>query len=1695
MDQTNDGWGAPVGQADTSTATPAQTPAPTTPTATANPGMLAYVNSLTSNGIQPTDALKMAMKMPQYASSKFSFSPSPDGKGFVDNAASSGKVEAGWGPATAATPVSQDKSVQAPPSVGAKITGTIAQAAQEQWDAAKQDMHAEGQNIPAIAKAAYGTVKQDIQNIGKNLPARQMTPQEFQAASALGILPKGATPQSAMFSAMAPAGQDTSSLKLPVKGNDLSNVLTKSMPANFVRGMFTSAQQERVKYNKIQSYLQQNSVLTDPKSSPAQKANAQQTINLLKEPNESLSQSLYNLAVSFHKDPTGTVKQLVQGAWKGIKTDPELLAIGGGDAGITAFSDAAKAAGASEKVIQSLKVMEHSLHGAGQGAVLNAGIAAAQGVGSPTGVVSPQAVGTAAVQGAGLGAVLGAAGGAEQRAPSAEPDPAQPGWSKPTTGQEVGPVNPQGGGNGGLPVTTDNVLPHQSDTAQLRLGKPGDVNSPHEPGQPIATNTPIDDTGTVGLSGGTSEDLKGLHVDKEFPSTKELTNRYGQKVTLPVKDIVTQVHEAEEGPLMHPVGPVPVDKIHDLMDRAGKFATPKIFSPAILKDIADGKPLGYVPAHNIATAIENNHVETNYNVDHKVYQDSLLPHIKQIQKRAEGEPASDVPATLGNKPYDDSNVSHLVEGQSKPSVGGLPGRYHGTSHELNNLSNDYAQSGDNRNIFGQGFYTTDSLPVSKGYSRKGKGNTPNVYNVSEKGNPNLYDMEKPIDPNIKDIVKTVMGDYFPHEDIDGKPLNTLRGIYNEFRAESQNNGLSRDEVQGYFDSIRHDLEQQGYNGFSHIGGVNKTPHNVKIYWTPEDHVSISKQGEPAQNDIQENNASGESSASVEAINRLQQERANGQERYLINRDGSVEPVIGVDGVDKVARPGQVIVQKNVGAHKWTVLSHGEDVSPDMAQGYVNRAAPKLAQAGKIDPKLLLALGVGALGAMAGAYLYQKHPVKGAMMGATAAMMLAGSHPIKFLAALRDATSGSKKINIASFLDIRDGMMADSSRARVQAQDHLSKMIPSKQERINVDNHLDDPKRYPNVTPKEKQAAEYIRNVYDSLGKVAMDHGVLDAMIKDYNSRRWEQTPETESILQQILAAKQKASATGTNSVHNIKRVFVTKAEGIAAGLKPVTEDAIENLGMYWDSMTRTLANKITLDSLKNGKIPGTSNTLIMPVGKAPASYVANPRLPGVLIHPDIAQQLSQVYYLKDVNPFVRGLSALNTLQKRTAVIASAFHAVSLAQAHFSANSVLHPIKNTRDIIMSMLGKSEGHKTLMTGGPKDDLGGLLRAGMKIQLPQGDGVDIDYNQDYYPALKAAQGYLNSVLPGSGKLVGGIEKVSKLSDKFVFTYAHAGMKMATGLHTLARMQMSWAKALQKDPHTIVPSDEHMHKEVASFVNNVYGGLDWRKAADESQTELGKMLSYAAYGPTGRTLLSFAFFAPDWLISTLRSAAKATGVGTALRRRAGTATTEEMLYHSGGTGFKGFVNPKTSTDFHRLYQVRNAFYFMLIGSALNMYFSGHSLMDNKKDGVSPLRVDMGNGEYMEFNKHGMEAYTMLEDPSKFFINKLGVIPKESAEFLFNKDYLNASGGAPPYSGVLNHAVNAFTPFTFSNMIGKSPRDIALNLAGSPVYGKTNEQRAADKASGEAKAKETRRKHLEDDPLYYYHKRQDARERKLRGD
>lgn len=161
-------------------------------------------------------------------------------------------------------------------------------------------------------------------------------------------------------------------------------------------------------------------------------------------------------------------------------------------------------------------------------------------------------------------------------------------------------------------------------------------------------------------------------------------------------------------------------------------------------------------------------------------------------------------------------------------------QYHGTSEPIANIE-EYTYG--TMNIYGQGLYTTDAEDIAQGYSKKGKGKNPTIHKVNKARDLTLLDLEKPLSQLTAKERKAITDADETLEDlIDSGDFKSVREVYDEFREDSANNGLSADDVQEVFTSIQFNLEKAGYDGIRHIGGLRtgKPPHNVEIIFNPKE---------------------------------------------------------------------------------------------------------------------------------------------------------------------------------------------------------------------------------------------------------------------------------------------------------------------------------------------------------------------------------------------------------------------------------------------------------------------------------------------------------------------------------------------------------------------------------------------------------------------------------------------------------------------------------------------------------------------------------------------------------------------------------------------------------------------------------------------------------------------------------------------
>ena len=247
-------------------------------------------------------------------------------------------------------------------------------------------------------------------------------------------------------------------------------------------------------------------------------------------------------------------------------------------------------------------------------------------------------------------------------------------------------------------------------------------------------------------------------------------------------------------------------------------------------------------------------------------------------------------------------------------------------------------------------------------------------------------------------------------------------------------------------------------------------------------------------------------------------------------------------------------------------------------------------------------------------------------------------------------------------------------------------------------------------------------------------------------------------------------------------------------------------------------------------------------------------------------------------------------------------------------------------------------------------------------------------------------------------------------------------------------------KDPSKALTPDQAA-RIAASYTNDLFGGLNWRRVAEDSKSYLGRQMGQAMLNPGARRVLGILMFAPDWTVSTTRAAVKAFGK-------------------------PDFLAPKTLAGLHQQYLIRSAMYYLLVGDAINYSMSGHHLWENKDPTV--LDMDPKGERHMQWSKHTMEPVHWVTKPRQQAINKLGMLPREAIEQFEQVEYLSAKGRMPPMKDPVKHLAKNFLPISAQQSDQGGAGSVVAGFAGVPIYGKTA---AEKKKEREERARKKKRK------------------------
>ena len=163
--------------------------------------------------------------------------------------------------------------------------------------------------------------------------------------------------------------------------------------------------------------------------------------------------------------------------------------------------------------------------------------------------------------------------------------------------------------------------------------------------------------------------------------------------------------------------------------------------------------------------------------------------------------------------------------------------YHGSPDVIESLAEySYAST----NYYGQGFYTSNAIDVIHGYALRRGAARGTAYRVSEKAPVKFYDMEAPLTREQANELRG-RGSDLVDDALSERPAN-LRELYDTMRDISVGRRIPADEVQDDFAAITRGLEEQGFGGMQHTGGLrtNVAEHTVRIYFSPREQLDLAE---------------------------------------------------------------------------------------------------------------------------------------------------------------------------------------------------------------------------------------------------------------------------------------------------------------------------------------------------------------------------------------------------------------------------------------------------------------------------------------------------------------------------------------------------------------------------------------------------------------------------------------------------------------------------------------------------------------------------------------------------------------------------------------------------------------------------------------------------------------------------------------
>ena len=654
---------------------------------------------------------------------------------------------------------------------------------------------------------------------------------------------------------------------------------------------------------------------------------------------------------------------------------------------------------------------------------------------------------------------------------------------------------------------------------------------------------------------------------------------------------------------------------------------------------------------------------------------------------------------------------------------------------------------------------------------------------------------------------------------------------------------------------------------------------------------------------------------------------------------------------------------------------------------------------------------------------------------------------------------AKSMNMSgSLLDDYNVFVRNNSIDTFRIHELLKAKVPDKAGAEKLTAYLQGDKTV-KLSKLQLEAANDIRRILDGMWKTLDGSELKYRFLESYLPQYWrpritESDASIAAKLKDLITKTHKASSLKGSTMSEFEKFFPSYKAGVAAGLEPVTLDAIAITTQYMNSVTRAIAQRRLVSMMRQTKIPGRSDgkgglaKLMYGVDDLPKTKIAEDYVrfyhPAFLdrkidftklskqqrdaISPWILREAEPVMRMlfdaREEGAILKAISNFNFLQKRFSVGYSFFHAGALLQS--SVYMAMHPISAGK-MFLSATGAGNiapfkwfipkwkdntAYKMLMQDGNGDVLKAATRAGVEFSHPE----DIGFN-NFYQTWAGAKNYLDkhpswiSYLAKAG-ITNLVEKPFKYIDMVTWDRVFNAGK-------LYAWQTNVMKLLNNPKFSKAPLNE-IYKQAAIVTNDGYGGLNWQQLYMSTNDPILKKMKEYAYRPSGRKWMQRVLFAPDWTTANFRIISRA---------------------------FPGFNDNAMSRSLYQAYTIRASLIVGTGGAALQQMFAGTNIWDNK----DPTKVDLGNGFSISLSKQLFEPLHWAHEPFSYAIAKQSSILKSTEQALFNKKFLTSPWPSPiskadilslqrayDYAG---HYGMSFVPFSFRPIVEEIAEEGGISI------------------------------------------------------